>query len=233
MTRREELRSPTIFEGTSARQRGILILRERGQDRDALLSALERECEGSGELAEPGHTEISFSGRRVVVLDIDNVAPGNPDLGRALGDASSGLTVVIVADDQTAELNRTVIRDALDAIVRAILGGQGERRRSIAIGDAFVDLDSHLVKVGAHSVHLTPNEHHLLEELVARLNKTVPRSALLRALWGPGRVKGAHSLRIVIKKLRQKIEPVPARPRYLITEPTVGYRLQVAPNVDQ
>ena len=67
----------------------------------------------------------------------------------------------------------------------------------------------------------------MLEYLVSRLNHTVPSEDLVRAIWGESAGKGVHSLRVFIKTLRQKLEPVPANPRYLVTEPRIGYRLQI------
>ena len=81
--------------------------------------------------------------------------------------------------------------------------------------------------MGNQELHLTPTECSLLEHLASHLNQTVPSTELVRALWGLDAGKGVHSLRVFIKSLRHKIEPSPARPQYIVTEPRLGYRLQV------
>jgi len=85
----------------------------------------------------------------------------------------------------------------------------------------------HRIETGNQGVHLTPTEHSLLEQLASHPNQTVPGLELVRTLWGPDASKGVHSLRVFIKSLRHKIEPHPARPQYIVTEPRIGYRLQV------
>ena len=99
-------------------------------------------------------------------------------------------------------------------------------RRRIALGQKTVDLDTHRIAGDGREVCLTPTENTLLEYLVSRLNRTVPSEDLVRAVWGDAEGKGVHSLRVFIKTLRKKLEPVPAKPRYLVTEPRIGYRLQ-------
>jgi DNA-binding winged helix-turn-helix (wHTH) protein len=174
-----------------------------------------------------GMTQLPVSGYRIAVFDIENVTSGNPDFRRALGDSGANPVVIIIVDNHSSESKRSAIRDALDAVVQATLPGEAEDHRTAAVGHAVIDLDARLIRSGDEVIHLTPTECSLLGQLVAHLNQTVPRNALVRAIWGPGDAKGAHSLRVLIKKLRQKIEPDPARPQYLVTEPAVGYRLQV------
>lgn len=71
---------------------------------------------------------------------------------------------------------------------------------------------------------LTPTEWHLLETLAIRPGHLVTQAALLREVWGPGYEKDTHYLRVYVAGLRRKLEPEPARPRYLITDPGQGYR---------
>jgi two-component system KDP operon response regulator KdpE len=75
------------------------------------------------------------------------------------------------------------------------------------------------------AVHLTPLEFRLLERLVQGRGAIVTRDALIRDVWGPGHAGESSALRVYIKSLREKVEPDPARPRYLVTEAGVGYRL--------
>jgi two-component system KDP operon response regulator KdpE len=101
------------------------------------------------------------------------------------------------------------------------------RRRRLSLGPSIIDLDTHRIENGNHEVHLTPTECSLLEHLASHMNRTVPSTELVRALWGLDAGKGAHSLRVFIKSLRHKIEPYPAKPQYIVTDPRLGYRLQM------
>jgi two-component system KDP operon response regulator KdpE len=94
-------------------------------------------------------------------------------------------------------------------------------------GDLTVDLARRLVTVQGREVKLTPREYDLLRTLVVHAGKVVTHQHLLRQVWGPAAVHETHYLRVYVGQLRQKIEPDPARPRYLLTEPGVGYRLHV------
>jgi two-component system KDP operon response regulator KdpE len=90
-----------------------------------------------------------------------------------------------------------------------------------------VDLLRRLVSVDEREVKLTPKEYDLLRTLVTHAGKVVTHQYLLRQVWGPGSLYETHYLRVYIGQLRQKIEPDPAQPRYILTEPGVGYRLRV------
>jgi two-component system KDP operon response regulator KdpE len=83
------------------------------------------------------------------------------------------------------------------------------------------------ITLKGHCIHLTPIEWHLLENLASKLNQIVPGHDLVQTIWGPASTKGVHSLRVFIKSLRKKLEPDPKCPRYIITHPAIGYRLQI------
>lgn len=92
-------------------------------------------------------------------------------------------------------------------------------------GELSVDLARRLVTVGGRPVALTPTEYDLLRVLVTNAGKVLTHRHLLKQVWGAGYESEAHLLRVNISNLRRKIEPDPARPLYLHTEPGVGYRL--------
>jgi two-component system KDP operon response regulator KdpE len=108
------------------------------------------------------------------------------------------------------------------------------RRAGIADGPTTVDLGRTLVDLDAKTVvdrdgervHLTPTEWHLLETLLRAPGRLVPGRALLTALRGSPDHTDPSYLRIYVAQLRRKLEPEPSRPRYLITEPGMGYRFQ-------
>jgi two-component system, OmpR family, KDP operon response regulator KdpE len=89
-----------------------------------------------------------------------------------------------------------------------------------------VDLTRRVVTVIGREVQLTPTEYDLLRALVANAGKVLTHHQLLRAVWGAGYERETHMLRVNISNLRRKIEIDPTRPRYVLTEPGVGYRLR-------
>ena len=98
----------------------------------------------------------------------------------------------------------------------------------LEIGELAVDLEKRLVTVQGRAVQLTPHEFGLLRLLAQNEGKLLTHPTILREVWGPAYGDESHYLHVYVSQLRRKIEPDPARPRYLLTEPGVGYRL-VAP----
>lgn len=96
----------------------------------------------------------------------------------------------------------------------------------VSLGDVTVDLARRLVTRAGKPVHLTPHEYKLLTTLLKYAGKVVTHKQLLKEVWGPQAVSQTHYLRVYMAQLRQKLEADPARPRYLTTEPGVGYRLR-------
>jgi len=92
-------------------------------------------------------------------------------------------------------------------------------------GDIEVDLAKRLILVRGQQVHLTPIEFKLLQTLVRHAGKVITQRQLLAEVWGPHHIEQAQYLRVYMAQLRRKLEADPARPRYLLTEPGVGYRL--------
>jgi len=96
-----------------------------------------------------------------------------------------------------------------------------------ALGDLRVDFARRQVVVRNQEVHLTPIEYKLLTTLIRYAGKVVTHGQLLKEVWGPGQAAQAHYLRVYMGHLRHKLEGEPAQPRYLLTEPGVGYRLKI------
>jgi two-component system KDP operon response regulator KdpE len=94
--------------------------------------------------------------------------------------------------------------------------------------DLEIDFASRRVRVHDKNVRLTPKEFELLRHLVAHGGKPVPHRELLQAVWGPDYGDETDYLRVFINHLRKKIEPNPAHPKYILTEPWVGYRFAIA-----
>ena len=94
-------------------------------------------------------------------------------------------------------------------------------------GGLRVDLDRHEVSVKGRAVKLTPLEYRLLTTLIRHAGKVVTSRQLLREVWGEAHLEEAHYLRVYMSVLRRKLEDDPTRPRMLLTEQSVGYRLRV------
>jgi len=116
--------------------------------------------------------------------------------------------------------------DELTARLRAMLRRNTHTQGTPAIefGDVVVDLATTRVTVHGREVRLTPTEWHLLAVLVRHPGKLLSQRQLLTEVWGPGHDTAQGNLRLYIAQLRRKLEPDPAHPRYLLTEPGVGYR---------
>ena len=117
--------------------------------------------------------------------------------------------------------------DELLARVRAGLRRAPSEKKEetrLEIGDFFVDLASYKVMVREAEVHLTPKEFELLSYLLKNHGKVLTHRNLLGAVWGGNYTEQTEYLRVFIGNLRKKIEPNPAKPQYILTEPWVGYR---------
>jgi two-component system KDP operon response regulator KdpE len=97
----------------------------------------------------------------------------------------------------------------------------------VIIGGHSIDLARREVTGGSSPVHLTPLEFRVLENLARNPGGIVKQDALIRDVWGPGQVGDTRKLRVCIRNLRGKLEPDPARPRFIITEAGLGYRLRL------
>lgn len=109
------------------------------------------------------------------------------------------------------------------ALRRSQDAGHAER---VEVGGLTIDLEDRTVRRDGQEVHLTPIEFDLLRVLAQHLGRLVTQRQLLQEVWGPQYVEESHYLRVHVAHIRAKIEPDPAQPRYLITEPGIGYRLR-------
>jgi two-component system KDP operon response regulator KdpE len=118
--------------------------------------------------------------------------------------------------------------DELLARLRAVLRRSAEAGGSplVEIGDLVVDLHDRQVTLAGREVHLTPIEFDLLRVLAQHRGRLVTQRQLLREVWGPEYSEETHYLRVHVAHIRAKLESDPSRPRSLITEPGVGYRLR-------
>jgi len=131
------------------------------------------------------------------------------------------------ADDYVTkpfEMNELMAR-LRAAVRRGSVAGARDDVPLVETASFTVDLAAGVVTRDGAQVRLTPTEYHLLEVLARNVGRLVPQQQLLRDVWGPGYEKEAHYLRVYVAQLRRKLEPDPAEPRHLVTEPGLGYRL--------
>lgn len=176
----------------------------------------------------------------LILLDLNMPGLGGLETCRAIRQTSD--VPIIVLSVRNTERDKV---DALDAgaddfvtkpfgIQELLARIRAGLRRSPASGDAephsFVDQSLHIdfgarrVTRDGKTVRLTPKEFDLLKMLVEHPNRAIPHRKLLQTVWGPDYGDEVEYLRVVVNQLRKKIEAVPSRPRYLLTEPWIGYR---------
>jgi two-component system KDP operon response regulator KdpE len=116
--------------------------------------------------------------------------------------------------------------DELLARIRAALRRvDGESEPVREVGELRVDIAGREVTFGGRPIQLTPNEFTLLSLLVRNEGKLLTHKTILEEVWGHAYAAESHYLHVYVSQLRRKLEPEPARPRYILTEPGVGYRL--------
>jgi two-component system KDP operon response regulator KdpE len=133
------------------------------------------------------------------------------------------------ADDYVTKPFRTpeLLARIRAALRRAPAGRLAEVRR-VTLGQVTVDFEARQVRSADRRVRLTPKEFDVLRYLASHANKVVTHRELLQAVWGPDYGDEVDYLRVIVNQLRKKVEAEPAHPMFLLTEPWVGYRLQLS-----
>ena len=179
----------------------------------------------------------------LVITDVTRVPTNGIELCRHIRVESKVPIIVVSADNceqsKVAALdsgaNDYVVKpfapDELRARVRAALRGAAmvHGKGSVDAGAFRIDLDARRVYVRGRKIRLTPKEFDVFVYLARRPNQVVPHARLLLAVWGPNWSDRREYLRVFIRQLRKKLEKNPSRPRYLLTEPWVGYRFTARP----
>jgi two-component system, OmpR family, KDP operon response regulator KdpE len=180
----------------------------------------------------------------LVLLDINMPGMGGLAACRAIrGDANLAIIMLTVHNTEAAKVEaldagaddfvtKPFSTPELLARIRAALRRlpvpQSAASR-LHIGELTIDFAARTVIQGATTTHLTPKELDLLRDLTQHANEAVPHRELLQAVWGPDYGDQVEYLRVFIKSLRKKIEPNPDHPRYITTEPWIGYRFNGKP----
>lgn len=228
----------------------VLVVDDEPQIRRALATNLRArgyqvDLAGSGEQA----VDIAAKHRPdVVILDLGLPGIGGVEVVRSL----RGWTdiPIVVLSVRNAEADKVEALDAgaddyvtkpfgmdellarMRAALRRSAPADGTEQPVIETPDLRVDLAAKRVFARGGEVRLTPTEWHLVEVLVRHEGKLVTQRHLLQEVWGPAYGTESNYLRVYFAQIRRKLEPVPARPRYFITEPGMGYRF-VVPQLTQ
>jgi two-component system KDP operon response regulator KdpE len=183
----------------------------------------------------------------LVLLDMNMPSMGGLEACRLLREHSEIAIIMLTVRDSEADkvsaldagaddyvtkpFNPPELLARIRAALRRTPAAQGAATGRLTLGRISIDFDTRQVARGAERVRLTPKEFDLLRYLVAHPNKVVTHRELLQAVWGPDYGDEVDHLRVVINQLRKKIEAQPSKPAFLLTEPWVGYRLQLAEQV--
>jgi two-component system KDP operon response regulator KdpE len=125
-------------------------------------------------------------------------------------------------------LTKPFVMDDLAARIRAVARRSRPSKVSIRLDEVEINLQSRDVTRGGVALHLTSKEFKLFDYLFSHAGEVIVHRRLLEAVWGPDHADEIEYLRVLINQLRKKIEPEPARPRYILTEPHAGYRFRLS-----
>ncbi|HEX7793178.1 MAG TPA: response regulator transcription factor [Vicinamibacterales bacterium] len=193
------------------------------------------------EVRTAGNPELAFESiraRRPSLIIAELGPSGMDDLTfcRRVRDSANVPLIVVSADDgsEIAALDsgaddylvKPLITERLLARVRAALRRSPDEPEAatMGVGAFHIDFHDHRVRVHGQPVRLTPKEFDLFVYMARHPNRVLPHKTLLGAVWGQASEEQSEYLRVFVGQLRKKLETDPANPRYLLTEPWVGYR---------
>jgi two-component system, OmpR family, KDP operon response regulator KdpE len=181
----------------------------------------------------------------LVILDLNMPGMGGLETCRAIRETSDVSIIILTIRDEAEQkvklldagaddyVTKPFVKEELLARIRAALrrspSADGPGPHTFVSDDLEIDFKSRTVRVGKQSVRLTPKECDLLRYLVSQAGKPVPHRELLQAVWGPEYGDQSDYLRVFVTHLRKKIERNPTKPRYILTEPWIGYRFNTSP----
>ena len=179
----------------------------------------------------------------LVLLDVNMPGLGGLETCREIR-ASSEVAIIMLTvsdaeDDKVAALDAGAddyvtkpfgtpeLLARIRAALRRLPAGTERADESLQLDDLHINLALRRVTAKGREVRLTPKEFDLLHYLMANPNVPIPHSKLLQAVWGPDYGDQVQYLRVFVNQLRKKIEPDPSQPRYILTEPWVGYKFAI------
>jgi two-component system KDP operon response regulator KdpE len=176
----------------------------------------------------------------LVLLDLNMPGIGGLETCRAIRETSD--IPIIILSVRNTERDKVQALDAgaddfvtkpfgiqellarIRAAMRRMPASADANEQVFSNGELEINFDARRATLNGKSVRLTPKEFDLLKFLVSHPDKPIPHRKLLQTVWGPDYGDEVEYLRVVVNQLRKKIEPEPSKPKYLLTEPWVGYR---------
>ncbi len=220
----------------------ILVIEDEPAIREVLRTLLTQEGYGVIEAPTAARAGIEARSHKPDLLLLDLGLPDNDGLTVVRQVRAWSPVPIIVLSARTLEDQKIAALDAgaddyvtkpfsaaeLLARVRAGLrrNSRGaEQNATLHLGSVQIDLSGRRARGSQGDIHLTALEYRLLECLARHTGMVVRQPQLIREVWGPDRVHDVRGLRVCIKNLRDKVEAEPQRPRYIVTETGIGYRL--------
>ena len=214
-------------------------------DEPQILRALQLKLRGAGYAVETAATaseariKASMRPPEAIILDVLLPDGRGTDVCRELRSWSEVPILVLSAVGEEQEKIAALDAGADDYVTKPFSGDEllarlrAALRRTrtstqqpvVEVGDLRIDLERRHVTIGGEEVALTPIEYDLLRLLAENEGKLMTHPTILREIWGPAYAEESNYLHVYISHLRRKIEPDPARPRYILNQPGVGYRL--------
>jgi two-component system KDP operon response regulator KdpE len=222
----------------------ILLVEDEPGIRGVLRALFEANQYRFVEAATAARADLEARSHKPDLVLVDLGLPDGDGLGVIQRIRAWSAVPIIVLSARTTEEQKIAALDAgaddyvtkpfsaqeLLARVRSALRRNTRREdgtAELALGDVRIDLARREARGATGQMHLTPLEYRVLESLGRQAGLIVRQDQLIREVWGPDRLGDSRSLRVCVKNLRNKLEPDPRRPKYLVTEVGLGYRLRV------
>jgi two-component system, OmpR family, KDP operon response regulator KdpE len=223
----------------------ILVVDDEPQLRRVMKAALTKQgyIVGDARSGEAALERLREERYDLIILDRNMPGIGGVEACRSIREHSdAGIIMLTIRKD---EADRIEALDAgaddyvtkpfsmpeLLARIRATLRrapmAQRQGPQLITFDGITVDLNSHHVATNGKDIRLTPKQFEVFNYLITNANVSIPHAKILQAVWGPDYRDEVEYLHVVVNQIRKKIEPDPARPRYIVTEPWLGYRFQL------
>jgi len=213
-------------------------------DEPQFLRALQTNLRGAGyevataATAAEALTSAGLQPPEAIILDLRLPDGSGTDVCRELRQWTQAPIIVVSAVGDEAEKITALDAGADDYVTKPFAIGEllarlrAALRRAgpsagpvLEVGRLVLDLEKRTVTMGGVPVHLTPHEFDLLRLLAVNEGKLLTHKTILREVWGPAYQRESSYIHVFVSQLRRKLEPDPARPRYILTEPGAGYRL--------
>ncbi len=226
----------------------ILLIEDEPQMQRFLRIVLQGQgyCFIEAQTGQEGLVQAATRSPDIVLLDLGLPDIDGLEVTRRLREWSDIPIIVLSAREQEQDKIKALDAGADDYLTKPFGAGEllarirvamrhramrqaGQQEPVFVLGNLRVDLTQRQVFLNEKEVHLTPIEYKLLTMLIKNAGRVITHSQLLKEVWGPPYLKETQYLRVYMTQLRHKLEADPARPRFLINEPGIGYRLKIDP----